>query len=311
VSPNIWLNVVLAFLVSTFFAIAVAILIDSLDTTLRDPQAATRFLRADVIGTLPLDRKMPPIPQIPSFRRTSMMSGLNGASSSSNDNHGPALDSSISNYEEAVRTIRNTILLSDFDRCLRSIMVASAQPGEGKTTLAVHLAIANAAGGKKTLLVDGDLRRPSIHTRFGLTSLEGLSNVLSGDLAWRTVVQPAENHPNLDLLLSGPSSHRVADLIGSRLGELLDEFAKEYDLVILDSPPFLGFAECLQMARSADGVLVVSQAGATKRKAVASVVSALQRLRVNLIGIVLNQVTQNTSSDSYSQYGYYNYKKYE
>jgi succinoglycan biosynthesis transport protein ExoP len=311
VSPNVRLNLLLAFVVSTFFAIAVAILFDSLDTTLRDPQAATRFLRADVIGTLPLDRKMPPIPRIPGFKKAGMTSGLNGANGTLNGSHNAASDRSISSYEEAVRTIRNTILLSDFDGRLRSIMVASAQSGEGKTTLAVHLAIASAASGKRTLLVDGDMRRPSIHTRFGLIPREGLSNVLTGDLSWKNVVQPADNHPNLSLLLSGPSSHRVADLIGSHLGELLDEFAKEYDLVVLDSPPFLGFAECLQMARGADGVLVVSRAGATKRKAVASVVSALQRLRANLIGVVLNQVTQTTSSDSYSQYGSYYYKKYE
>ena len=99
---------------------------------------------------------------------------------------------SISSFEEAVRTIRNTILLSDFEQRLRSIVLTSAEPGEGKTTLAVHLAIANAARGKTTLLVDGDLRRPSIHARFGLNPREGLSNVLNGELAWQDVVLPVE-----------------------------------------------------------------------------------------------------------------------
>lgn len=308
VSPNIGQNLLLALLISAFLAVACAILLDSMDTTLRDPQAASRFLRADVIGTLPLDRKMPLTPIKPETRERGMPSTLNGTKNGRNGYHRAGTDGSISIYEEAVRTIRNTILLSDFDQRLHSIMVASAQPGEGKTTLAVYLAIANAASGKRTLLVDGDLRRPSVHARFGLGSPEGLSNVLTGELSWRTVVQPAIGHPNLSLLLSGPSSYRVADLIGPRLAELLDEFAREYDMVILDSPPFLGFAECLQMARSADGVLVISRAGSTKRKAVASVVSALQRIRINLLGIVLNQVTQSTSPDVYSQYGHYNYK---
>jgi capsular exopolysaccharide synthesis family protein len=176
--------------------------------------------------------------------------------------------------------------------------------------LAVYLAIANAARGKRTLLVDGDLRRPSIHARFGLTPREGLSNVLTGTSAWHDVVLPVEGRKNLSILPSGPGSHRAADLIGPRLAELLDEFAKEYDLVILDSPPLLGFAECLQMANAADGVLIVSRAGETRRKAVATVVSTLQRLRVNIIGVVLNQVTHNTSEDGYSYYGYSRYKHY-
>ena len=114
----------------------------------------------------------------------------------------------------------------------------------------------------------------------------------------------------MKLLPAGPGSHRAADLIGPRLSSLLDEFGKEYDLVILDSPPLLGFAECLQIATAADGVLIVSLAGETKRKAVASVISVLQRLRANIIGLVLNQVSKNTSSEGYSYYGYYHYGQY-
>jgi capsular exopolysaccharide synthesis family protein len=307
VSPNKTLNLMLAFLISTFIAVAAALSSDSLDTTLRDPQGASRFLGADVIGTLPLERAMPLTPKRRTTGNANLKSGLNGSNSHHNGHRQMDPNQSISSYEEAVRTIRNTILLSDFDQRLRSIMITSAQPGEGKTTLATHLAIANAASGKRTLLVDGDLRRPSIHTRFGLAQREGLSNVLTGELPWQTVVQPVKDYPNLSLLLSGPSSHRTADLMDPHLGELLDDFAKDYDLVILDSPPFLGFAECLQMARSSDGVLVISRAGATKRKAVATVVSTLQRLRANLLGVVLNQVTQHTSSESYLQYEYYNY----
>ena len=311
VSPNIRQDLLIAFLLSVFFAITAAIFLDSLDTTLRDTEKAARFLQADVIGALPLDRKMPPISKTRGFKGTSITPGMNGTNSSRNGNHHAGSYRSISGYEEAVRTIRNTILLSDFDQRLRSLMLTSAQPEEGKTTLSIYLAIAHAASGKKTLLVDGDLRRPSIHARFGLTPREGLSNVLTGELPWQVAVQQAEDHPNLSFLLSGPGSHRAADLIGPRLSELLNEFGKEYDLVILDSPPLLGFAECLQMARAADGVLIISRAGATKRKAVAAVVSALQRLRANIIGVVLNQVTPRTSSEHYSQYGYYNYKQYE
>src|SRR5208283_4630486 len=100
--------------------------------------------------------------------------------------------------------------------------------GEGKTTLAVHLAVANAARGKKTLIVDGDLRRPSVHAKFGMTQQEGLSNVLTGELTWSEALHSVEGRPNLSVLLAGPGSQRAADLIGPRLSELLDEFAKEF-----------------------------------------------------------------------------------
>ena len=153
-----------------------------------------------------------------------------------------------SDFEEAVRTIRNTILLSDFEGRLRSIMITSAAPSEGKSTIAAHLAIANADRGKKTLLVDGDLRRPSLHTKFGLTQGVGLSNVLTGELPWQDAIISVEGRPNLAFLPAGLGSHRAADLIGPRLATLLDEFAKEFDLVFLDAPPLMGFAECLQMA---------------------------------------------------------------
>ncbi len=133
--------------------------------------------------------------------------------------------------------------------------------------------------------------------------------MLTGELPWQDVIIPIEGKPNLTLLPSGPGSHRAADLIGPRLAALLDEFAKEYDLVILDSPPLLGFAESLQIAAAVDGVVIVSRAADTKRKAVAAVISALNRLRANIIGVVLNQVTQNTS-DGYGNYGYYHYGHY-
>jgi capsular exopolysaccharide synthesis family protein len=302
VFPNIKLNLILAFLFSTLLAVAAALLYDTLDTTLRDPKEARRFLGTDVIGTMPVDRLAA---QLPKSAATVPAAAIVAQTARNEKRKG--YYRSTSDFEESVRTIRNTILLSDFEGRLRSIMLTSAAPSEGKTTIAAHLAIANADRGKKTLLIDGDLRRPSIHAKFGLTPREGLSNVLTGELPWQDVVVPVEGRPNLSILPAGPGSHRAADLMGPRLATLLDEFAKEYDLAILDSPPLLGFAECLQMATAADGVLIISQAGETKRKAVAEVISVLNRVRANIVGVVLNQVSQNTSADGYSYYGYYRY----
>jgi capsular exopolysaccharide synthesis family protein len=306
VFPNIKLNLMLAFLFSTLLAIGAALLQDMLDTTLRDPKEASRFLGTDVIGTMPVDRLAAQLPKsVAAVTATAIV-----AKPAQGGNR-KGYYRSTTDFEESVRTIRNTILLSDFEGRLRSIVITSAAPSEGKSTIAAHLAIANADRGKKTLIVDADLRRPSLHTKFGFTPREGLSNVLTGELPWQDVVVPVEGWPNLSFLPAGLGSHRAADLIGPRLATLLDEFAKEFDLVFLDSPPLLGFAECLQMAAAADGVLIISRAGETKRKAVAELVSVLNRLRANIIGVVLNQVSQNTSSDGYSYYGYYRYGHYQ
>jgi polysaccharide biosynthesis transport protein len=305
VFPNVTINLLLALIISSFLSVGAALLLDKLDTTLRNPEEASRFLRTDVIGTLPLDQGAGILPKSakPELAEASLVV-QDGSSDSKDGRRKGGYYRAISGFEEAIRTLRNTILLSDFEQRLRSICVTSAEPGEGKTTLAVHLAAANAARGKKTLIVDGDLRRPSVHARFGLTQQEGLSNVLTGELTWREALHSIEGRPNLSILPAGPGSHRAADLIGPRLSELLDEFAKEFALVILDSPPLLGFAECLQMASASDGVLIISRAGETNRKAVAMVVSTLQRIRTNIIGVVLNRVTQQTSSDGYPYYGY-------
>ncbi len=309
VLPNIRQNLLMAFLFSLLLAAGAALIQDSLDMTLRDPEEAGLFLRTDVIGTLPLDPNVSQLPKVAEPESTDVAPTL--AAVNGNGHQRSSYYRSISGFEEAVRMIRNTIFIGDFEQQLRSLVLTSAEPGEGKTTLAAHLAISNAARGKTTMLVDGDLRRPGLHARFGLTPRKGLSNVLTGELPWQDVVVPIEGRPNLSLLPSGPGSHRAADLVGHKLFSLLDEFAKEYDLVILDSPPLLGFAECLQMATAADGVVVISRAGQTKRKAVASVITTLKRLRANVIGVVLNQVSPNTSADGYSYYGHYRYGHYK
>ncbi len=300
VFPNMKLNLILAFLFSALLAIGATILLDSLDTTLRDPAEASRFLGTDVIATMPSDRTAAQLP-----RPLAPVAPAKIVPATTDRDRRKGYYRSASSFDEAVRTLRNTILLADFEGRLHSIVLTSAGPGEGKSTLASHLAIANADRGKKTLLVDGDLRRPSLHAKFGLSPSQGLSNVLTGELPWQEVVIPVESTPNLSLLPSGLGSHRAADLIGPRLATLLDEFAKEYALVILDSPPLLGFAECLQMATAADGVLIVSRAGDTRRKAVAEVLGVLRRLRANIVGVVLNQMTQTTSPDGYAYSGYH------
>ena len=210
----------------------------------------------------------------------------------------------MSAYREAVRALRNSIMLADFDRRVHSLLITSASPGEGKSTIAAQLAIAHSSQQLKTLLIDGDLRRPSVHKRFSVPGLVGLSSVLISGMPWRDAVLIPAGMTHLHILPAGPPSQRATDLIGGRLSQFLEEAAAEYDLIVLDAPPLLGFAEPLDMASAVDGVVVVTRAGQTPRKAVAIVLAMLARMRANTLGIVLNEVHQDTG-DGYHYYTSY------
>lgn len=294
VFPSLKLNLFLAFLCSTLLGISIAIMSDVMDKTIRDPEQASRTLQTEVVGTLP---------SMKSWR--GHLAPLVGKRISAELVPLSNLGEKGSNgYDEAIRTLRNSILLTDFDRRLRSILVTSASPSEGKSTVAAHLAAAHAEQKQKTLIIDGDLRRPSLHKFFEFSSTKGLSTVLTEGTPWRDVILQPRQFDDLHVIQAGPPSRRAADLIGRMLPQILEEASLEYDLVVLDAPPLLGFPEPLQMASAVDGVVIVARAGYTNRKAVASVLSTLGRLRANVIGLVLNEVRKEMS-ESYYYYGYY------
>ncbi|SPE35823.1 putative Capsular exopolysaccharide family [Candidatus Sulfopaludibacter sp. SbA3] len=295
VFPNVPLNVGLALLFAAILAVGAAVLSDTLDNTIRNTEQVARIVKAEVIGGLP---------QVKSWKSRPALVAAGGAASTPVLLRHPDDDRLLAGFGEAVRTLRNSILLSSFDRQIKSLMVTSATPGEGKSTVCVHLAMAHAQQNHRTLLIDCDLRRPSVHRRLGLTSETGLSAVLLHGLAWRDCVMQAPGVPNLDVLPAGPTSRRASDLIGRALPQILEEAAGDYDLVMVDSPPALGFPEPLQMATAVDGVALIALAGQTDRKALASVVSMLQRLRANVVGVALNEVTKDIG-DSYYYHGYY------
>ncbi len=305
VFPNMPLNISLAFLFSTLLAAGVAVLSDMLDKSVRDPEQIATLFKIDVVGSLPL---------VKNWRRRLISALANEGGTTAlvrTDDSAPESRSrNVTSFEEAVRTLRNAILLGTFDRRLKSLMVTSATPAEGKTTTAVHLAIAHAQQKHKTLLIDCDLRRPGVHGKLGIKPETGLASALQNGMLWREKLVKLVEVPDLDILPAGPSSRRGADLIGSSLPRILEEAAADYDLIVVDSPPILGFPEPLQMAAAVDGVVIVARAGETNRNAVGSAMNTLQRVRANVVGLVLNEVTREMS-DTYHYYGYYGkYNKY-
>jgi polysaccharide biosynthesis transport protein len=289
VSPNIRLNALLALLFSALVAVSAAVVGDLLDKTVKDPEQVARTLRTEVIGSLPLIRN------VPGGRVLALPAPYEGGMAEERDPSG---------FRESVRTLRNSILLGNLEQRYRSLLVTSASPAEGKTTTAANLAAAHAEQGQRTLLIDGDLRRPSVHRSFKMPGVVGLANVLRGEFHWRSAVIPVASLPNLHVLVAGSPSRHSADLLGRSLMEMIDEAAADYDLVVVDAPPLLGFAEPLQMAKAVDGVLVVARAGRTTRKAVAAVLATLNRVRAKTVGLVLNEVHRELSA-SYDYYDYY------
>lgn len=304
VFPDVRLYAMLAFLFSSLLGVGAAILADVLDNTVRDPDQIQKGFKTEVIGALPVVRQW-------RGRLPSLAQGNgNGNSAKALVRSGRHSGQSAA-FEEAVRTLRDSILLSDLAHRPRSLLVTSATPREGKTTSAVHLAIAHSHQKRKTLLIDADLRRPGIHPLLDLPNERGLRDVVDGKVAWRDAVQNSELHPDLDILVAGAPSRRIADRLGVALNQVLREAEDEYDLVIVDAPPLLGFAEPLQIAAVVDAVVVLTLAGQTNRNALGSVLSSLKRLKAHVAGVALNEVHESMS-DRYYYYGYYGkyYSKY-
>lgn len=299
VFPKMPLNIALAFLFSTLLALGAAVMSDVLDKSIRDPEQIASLFKTEVMGSLPMvktwHRRIAPA------RTQEAGTALVPVDGSETGGR----KQSVTGFEEAVRTLRNSILLGSFDRRLKSLMITSATPAEGKTTTAVHLAIAHAQQKHKTLLIDCDMRRPGVHGKLGINPESGLATVLQNGLQWRGKLVKLVELPDLDVLPSGLSSRRAADLIGASLPRILEEATPDYDLIIIDSPPILGFPEPLQMAASVDGVVLVALAGQTNRNAVGSAITTLQRVRANVVGLVLNEVTKDMSDSYHYYYGYY------
>ncbi len=295
--PKTRLNALLALLGSTMIGLSIIFLIDALDTTVVDSEHLQRELRVPLLPSLPEGKfTTGTLPMQELFADPD--SRFNGGSAKG------TLAAPNGAFDEAIRTLRSSILLSAGLEHPKSILVTSASPAEGKSTIALYLAAAHSQQQRRTLLIDGDMRRPVI--KLGVSNDRGLSDVVNGTMHWREAVQTPYAYSDLDILSAGPSSRRVADRIGMVLRSILDEAEREYDLVVIDSPPLLGFAEPLEIAALADSVIIVARAGRTNRSAVASVVEQLKRVRANIIGIVLNGVRADMSS----QYYYYSPRYY-
>jgi len=203
---------------------------------------------------------------------------------------------------EAYRTLRTNIEFSSLGDPLQTIMITSAQPEEGKTTTAVNLAVAFAQANKKVVIVDADLRKPTLHYIFQKHNRGGLTSIIAQQKGIDTMAQ--ETHiENLWVIPSGPIPPNPSEMLASnRFTELLEELKSQFDIVIIDTPPTLAVTDPQIVASKCDGVLLVINSGKVKRQSALRVKEGLEHVNARLLGVVLNNMKRSKAD---SQYYYY------
>ena len=216
-----------------------------------------------------------------------------------------AKEDSKSPITEAYRMLRTNIQFSNEGKGLKTIAFTSAGPNEGKSTVVANLAVVMAQAGHKVVLIDCDLRNPSLHNVFNLSN-KGLSNcVMAGENVF-DVVQSTEVQ-DLDVLTSGPIACYPSELLGSKqMQKVLDELATKYDYILIDTPPVVAFTDAAVVAAKADGVILLMEWGKVKPALAKEAKQILEHTKSNIIGVILNKVEVDTNPDAvayYHQYG--------
>ncbi|MCL6581092.1 MAG: CpsD/CapB family tyrosine-protein kinase [Firmicutes bacterium] len=206
---------------------------------------------------------------------------------------------------ESYRALRTNLRFLAAERPIRSVLVTSPRPQEGKTLVSGNLALTLADAGYKVVLVDGDLRRAQVHRMFGLDGRAGLTNVLAADASVGEVVREV-GVPNLRVVPAGPQPPNPAELLGSmRMARVLEELALQANIVVVDSPPVLAVTDPLVLAAIVDGVLLVLKAR-SPYFAAEQAKARLEQVHARLLGVVLNQApTRGRGGDYYSYSDYY------
>ncbi|WNB92497.1 CpsD/CapB family tyrosine-protein kinase [Bacillus sp. NEB1478] len=201
---------------------------------------------------------------------------------------------------EQYRTIRTNIQFASIDKDFKKLMVTSSGPGEGKSTTAANLAVVLAQQGKRVLLVDGDLRKPTVHYTFKVSNIYGVTNVLTRQVALKDTVV-STNIPDLDVLPSGPVPPNPSELINSKsMDNLIEEASVMYDYVLFDTPPVLAVTDGQLLSHKVDGVILVVSSGKTEIDAAVKAKELLVHAQANIIGTVLNG--KEIQNDNYYYY---------
>ncbi len=295
VSPRLFVNLSVALLIALFGGIGLALLIDSLDSSVKNQEQLEKEFGLTFLGL------------VPSMRPQRRKKGNRFEPTGPIDPDRYVLDYPHSTAAECVRTVRTNLLFMAPERELRKLLITSAGPREGKTSTSVNIAATMAMSGNRVLLIDSDLRRPRIHRIFDLENNRGLSNlVLDPERDLATVAQPS-GVENLDIMCSGPIPPNPAELLHTAsFHRVVERLLERYDRIIFDSPPVCAVTDALILGNVCDGAVLVVRAGQTSREMVKKAHRLLADVKVNVLGALLNNV--DVSRRGYGQYYYQEYR---
>lgn len=210
-----------------------------------------------------------------------------------------------STVTEQYRTIRTNIQFAMVDKNLKTLVITSSGPSEGKSTTSANLSVIFANTGMRVLLVDADMRNPTVHKTFALTNGRGLSSLLSDrSLSVNDVAQPSIVE-NLTVVTSGPKPPNPAELIGTqRMDQLIAEMKDNYDLVIFDMPPVVAVTDAQVMASKVEGTILVVRQKVSQKSALAQAKNLLDIVNANILGVVFNGVDRDSAGGYYYSYEY-------
>ena len=294
IRPRPFFNLLAAIFVGFVGGIGFALLIDRLDNSVKS-QADLEHAGLHFLGLVPAMNEM---------RRKGTKHDL------IENPDRCVIDFPTSAAAECVRTIRTNLLFMSPDNKLRTMMVTSAGPREGKTCTCINIAATMALSGSRTLVIDSDLRRPRMHKVFGMRNVKGLTNlVMDAELPVSSMVQTTEV-PNLDILCAGPLPPNPSELLHTRgFSNTLSRALEEYDRIILDSPPVGAVTDAQVLGQQVDGCVLVVSAMQTRRFMMAKAIKLLRDVNVNLLGGLLNNLSVGT--EGYGQYYYTYYRQSE
>jgi capsular exopolysaccharide synthesis family protein len=275
VAPRTTLNLALGLVIGLALGVGVAVLQNNLDHTVRDKSAAAEAAGAAVLGVIADEPRL---------------------------KNRLIVDEKATPRAESFRQLRTNIRFLSIDRRLSSFVVTSSLPEEGKTTTTANLAIALAQSGQPVVLVDADLRRPTIADLFALSNGVGLTNVLLGDVPVNNALQHWRTDLPLYILAAGRNPPNPSELLGSaRLAKIIESLEASGMTVIFDSPPLLPVTDAAIIARVTGGALVVTRIGSTRTDQLAAAVQTLRAVDANVLGVVANRVKKQKET-AYSKY---------
>lgn len=290
VKPRPVLDAGLAAVLGFLVAAAIAAAVEYLDDTVKDAEDVTRAAGISTLGILPRFADQTRSKKEPNLRNR------------------PYLLTEVGNQNytlEGYRVVRTNLQFAENGRRKQTLVVASARPREGKSTTAANLAMVVATGGQRVILVDADLRRPTIHQTFNVSNTVGLTTLFFAEAPTLASVMKPTLYANLRVIPSGPLPPNPADLLSSdRMAGIIQLLSENADVVLFDTPPILSVPDTATLAPRVDGVIYVVEAGHTRTALVRQATDSLRQASANVLGAIINKQERHRGHDYYSSYGY-------